>query len=100
MEGQGMSELNIRKIIQQVQNETIYEGRYTEEDRLVAAVEGLVEAARIKTLEEVCEVLCIHCENGDSTVTKDERGEYVHFWFGKEYVLECKAGMIRRLMAR
>jgi hypothetical protein len=65
-----------------------------------AQQQAAVEAARIKTLEEVCEVLCIHCENGDSTVTKDERGEYVHFWFGKEYVLECKAGMIRRLMAR
>lgn len=40
-----MTPEKIRALIQQVQNDTLYEGRYTEEDRLVEAVEGLVKSA-------------------------------------------------------
>jgi hypothetical protein len=42
----------IRGIIQQVQNETLYEGRYTEEDRLVAAVEAARAEAKAEGVME------------------------------------------------
>jgi hypothetical protein len=91
-------EETIRATIQKVQNDTLYDGRGTEENRLVEAVKGLVENARRDALLEAAKAMCPFCKH-DFEIAFNGRLGYVHLDKEGRVFTDCKSFLIQELIA-